>query len=211
MGKFILGIVALATLALCFLLGALPASAVAGGASSVLIWGIIAGLVAGAVCAGMGYMIGDMEFDNPRLTAIICGVVAFAVTMWLPADTCINGHSYAAYARQTAPVVRSYVIEHFDAIDADHDGTITDSEMSAALSTLSLTNEQRQALQFMRDNQSEAGHVIGSYETTTYVWISTGNGGGYMSPITTTNYIYGVNRRDLENYPERVIEKWKLW
>lgn len=43
------------------------------------------------------------------------------------------------------------------------------------------------------------------------MWISTGNGGGFMSPVITTTYIYGVSRGDLEHYPERVNEKWKLW
>ncbi len=210
-GKFIFGLLALLMLGLCVLMGMLPAGAVEGGASSVLIWGVVTALIMGAFSAWIGYMMGDMEFNNPRATAIVSAVVAFIATMWLPADTYINGHSYAVYARKMAPVVRNFVLEHFDQIDADRSGTISDEEMGAAISTLSLTDEQRQALQFMRDNQSEAGHVTGSYTTTTYVWISTGNGGGYMSPIITTNYIYGVNRGDLEHYPERVIEKWKLW
>ncbi len=211
MGKILFTIFGLLMLGLCFIVGMLPASAVAGGASSVLTWGIIAGLIMAALCAWLGYMFGDMEYNNPRPTAIISAIIAFAVTMWLPVDTYVNGHSYAVYARQVAPIVQTFVLEHFDDIDGDRDGTITDEEMGTALSRLSLTNEQRQALEFMRNNQSEAGHVIGSYTTTTYVWISTGNGGGFMSPVITTTYIYGVSRGDLEHYPERVIEKWKQW
>ncbi len=211
MGKVLFTIFGVIMLGLCFIVGMLPASAVEGGASSVLTWGIIAGLIMAGLCSWLGYMFGDMEFNRPRPTAIICAIIAFAMTMWLPIDTYVNGHSYAVYARQVAPVVRTFALEHFDEIDVDRDGTITDSEMDNALSRLSLTNEQRQALEFMRSNQSEAGHVIGSYTTTTYVWISTGNGGGFMSPVITTTYIYGVSRGDLEHYPERVIEKWKQW
>jgi hypothetical protein len=211
MGKVLFTIFGVVMLGLCFIVGMLPAGAVEGGSSSVLTWGIFAGLIMAALCAWLGYMFGDMELNKPRATAIVSAIIAFAVTMWLPVDTYVNGHSYAVYARQVAPVVRTFVLEHFDDIDGDGDGTITDSEMDTALSRLSLTNEQRQALEFMRSNQSEAGHVIGSYTTTTYVWISTGNGGGYMSPVITTTYIYGVSRGDLEHYPERVIEKWKLW
>ncbi len=212
MGRFLFTLMAVLALVVCFLVGMLPASAVSGGATSVLVFGLLCAGGMAALCGWVASMMADMEGENPRLAAIICAAIAFVATMWLPADTFINGHSYAVYARQTAPMVRSYVLEHFDQIDTDHDGTITDSEMGAALSTQSLTGEQRQALQYMRNNQSEAGHVIGSYLTTTYVWISTGSdGSGYMSPIVTTNYIYGVNRGDLETYPARVIEKWKLW
>ncbi len=212
MGKFLFGMLGVIMLGLCFLVGWLPASTVSGGASSVLLWGIIAGVVMAALCGWLGFMVFDMEIENPRTATIVTAIVAFGVTMWLPLDTYINGHSYAVFARQVAPIVRTFVLEHFDKIDVDRDGTITDEEMGTALSRLSLTNEQRQALEFMRSNQSEAGHVIGSYTTTTYVWISTGpNGGGFMSPVITTNYIYGVSRRDLENYPERVVEKWKRW
>ncbi len=211
MGKFLFGLMGVLMLGLCVLVGWLPASAVSGGASSVLIWGIIAGLIMAALCGWLAFMFADMELESTRPATTIAAVIAFTATMWLPADTYINGHSYAVYARQVAPIVRTFVLEHFDEIDADRDGTITDEEMGNALSTLSLTNEQRQALEFMRSNQSEAGHVIGSYTTTTYVWISTGNGGGFMSPVITTTYIYGVSRGDLEHYPERVNEKWKLW
>jgi hypothetical protein len=213
-GKFLFGFLALLLLGLCYIVGMLPASAVEGGASPVLIWGIVAGLVMGAFCAWMGWMFGDMEFNSdrsPRIAAIISGIAAFVVTMWLPVNTYTNGHDYAVYARQISPIVRTYVIENFDRIDVDHNGDISDEEMGAALSNLTLTDEQRRALEFMRNNQSEAGHVIDSYTTTTYVWISTGNGGGYMSPIITTTYIYAVSRGDLEHYPERVTEKWKLW
>ncbi len=211
MVKFLFGLLGAVMLVVCVLVGWLPASAVSGGASSVLIWGIVAGLIMAALCGWLAFMMFDMEVENPRTPTIITALVAFGVTIWLPADTYINGHSYAVYARQVAPIVRTFVLEHFDQIDIDRDGTITDSEMGTALDNLSLTNEQRQALEFMRSNQSEAGHVIGSYTTTTYVWISTGNGGGFMSPVITTTYIYGVNRGDLEQYPERVIEKWKQW
>ena len=213
-GKILFSILALLVLGLCFILGMLPASAVEGGATPVLLWGTVVGLLTGGFSAWMGWMVGDMEFRSdrsPHIVAAICGIVAFAVTMWMPVTTYINGHDYAVYARQIAPIVRTYVLENFDHIDADHNGDITDEEMSAALSNLTFTDEQRQALEFMRNNQSEAGHVIGSYTSTTYVWISTGNGGGYMSPIITTTYVYAVSRRDLEHYPERVVEKWKLW
>lgn len=212
MEKFIHILLATLLLAMGLFLGLLPASAVDGGSSSVLLWGIVTAGAMGALGYWLTFMAADMETNRPHRVATIGAIIMFGATMWFPADTLINGHRYAAYARNIAPIVKAYVIEHFDEVDANHDGIITDGEMESALNRLPLTGEQRQALEFMRANQSEAGHVIDSYTTTTYVWISTGpNGAGYMSPVISTTYVYGVSRGDLEHYPERVIEKWKQW
>ena len=212
MEKFILIVTALLMVGLALITGMLPASAVDGGASSVLLWSIVTAAIMGGISYWLAFMFGDMETRRPHRFATICTAVMVVATIWFPADTLINGHRYAAYARYITPIVKSYVLANFDEVDANRDGIITDGEMESALTRLSLTGEQRQALEFMRSNQSEAGHVIDSYTTTTYVWISTGpNGAGYMSPVITTHYIYGVSRGDLENYPERTIEKWKHW
>jgi len=212
MGKILFAMLAAIMLVACFFMGMIPALAVGGGASSVLTLGILLAGVMAAFCAWIGFMVADMEAKRPALIATICGVIGFVTSMWLPADTLINGHRYAAYARHITPIVRTYVLEHFDDIDTNKSGIITDEEMSAALERLQLTDDERRALEYMRSNQSEAGHVIDSYTSTTYVWISTGpNGAGYMSPVITTVYIYGISRGDLENYPERTIEKWKHW
>lgn len=212
MGKIMFALLAAIMLVVCFFMGMIPALAVGGGASSVLTLGILLAGVMAAACAWLGFMVADMETRRPALVATICGAVGFATSMWLPADTLMNGQKYAAYARYITPIVRTFALEHYDKIDTDRNGIITDEEMSAALSNLTLTQEQRQALEYMRSNQSEAGHVIDSYTTTTYVWISTGpNGAGYMSPVITTYYIYGISRGDLETYPERTITKWQKW
>lgn len=212
MEKFLLSLLALLLLGLGLFLGLLPASAVEGGSSSVLLWGLLTAGIMGALAYWLTFMAADMETSRPHRAATIGAIMMFGVTMWFPADTLINGHRYAAYARQIAPVVKSYVLEHFDDLDTNRDGIITDGEMEAGLKRLQLSGEQRQALEFMRANQSEAGHVIDSYTTTTYVWITTGpNGAGYMSPVVTTTYVYGVSRFDLGDYPERVVEKWKEW
>lgn len=212
MEKFVLLLLAALMLAMGLFLGLLPATSVSGGASSVLLWGIVVAGAMSALAYWLTFMVADMEINRPHRAATVGAIIMFGVTMWFPGDTLINGHRYATYARYIAPIVRTYALEHFDEVDANGDGIITDGEMEMALSRLPLTGEQRQALEYMRANQSEAGHVIDSYTTTTYVWISTGpNGAGYMSPVITTTYVYGVSRGDLEHYPERVIEKWKEW
>lgn len=203
-------LVAALMLFICLILGAIPASAVAGGASSVLMWGLLCGAIMAAACGWLVYMYADMELSNPWLAAIIGGMISFGVTMYYPADTLINGHKYAEYTRNIAPHVETFGLTHFEQID-NGDGTITDEEMDSALANLRLGNEELLLLNHMKSAQSDVGHVIGSYTTTTYVWISTGNGGGYMSPVTTTHYIYGISRADLESYPARMVEKWKHW
>ena len=194
-------------LALCVLIGMLPASAVSGGASSVWLWGLLCALVMTAVCGWIAYMMADMSFYRHQwLAAVVFGIASFAATMYFPADTLINGHKYAAYTREIAPHVAAFGTKRFAEID-NGDGIITDEEMDGALSTLTLDASERRLLEHMDSAQSDVGHVIGSY--TTYVWISTGNGGGYFSPIE--NYIYGISRSDLESYHARMIEKWKHW
>ena len=108
--------------------------------------------------------------------------------------------------------MRSYILQHYDAIDTNHDGMIVDAEMAVALEDVSLEAGARQVLERMRIDQSLAGHAIGSYPVNTWVWITTGtNGSGYMSPIVSIEYIYGISRADLDLSPQRVLERWRYW
>lgn len=199
-------------LAVCVFVGILPAQAVESGFSGVLIWGLLAGIVMGLLGGWLTFMFADMQLEQPMRWAIGGGIVAFCATMFFPFDTLRNGHTYAAYTREIAPIVRTFALERFGDIDGDKNDLIVEAELDYALKTLTLTESERRALSHMRSHQDEVGHVIDSYTTTTYVWISTGsNGSGYMSPIITTHYIYGINRGDIEGFPQRMIEKWKKW
>jgi hypothetical protein len=197
--------------ALCFLIGCMASGSFESGAGPMVLWTLLASILCGAFCAWVGFMFADMEFGHTRTLTIGIGLLGAVITAIPSASFLINGHDIATYHREMAPKAQSYATSHFDDFDRDHSGMITDDELSTAASSLP-TAEGRQFAQYVRDEQSIAGHVIGSYETTTYVWISTdGTGGGYMSPVTTTTYIYGITRGDLEGFTARTNERYKRW
>lgn len=197
-------------LGMCFLIGLLAASSFESGAATLWIWTLVACALCGAFSGWIGFIFADMEFGHARAWSLGLGLLGAVVTALPSASFLIHGHEIAAYHREMAPKAQSYALQHFDDFDRDHNGTITDDELSATASSLP-TAEGRLFAQYLRDEQSIAGHVTGSYETTTYVWISTGNGGGYMSPVTTTTYIYGITRGDLEGFTARTNERYKRW
>ena len=141
----------------------------------------------------------------------MAALLACICTLVLPVRTLVTGHSTAEHLRTMAPVVRIFALERFDEIDADGNGTITDGEMEQATDKMRLSGAERAALSHMRRQLSEIGHVIDSYTTTTFIWIGDGNGGGYMMPMVTTYYLYGIGKQDLATYPARVVEKYKQW
>lgn len=196
--------------ALCFIVGMLASASYEGGAATMMVWTFVAAAICGGVSGWIGFMMADMEFNNPRGWALGIGLLGAIVTAIPSVSFLINGAEIAAYHRAMAPKAQSYVLEHFDDFDRDHSGMIIDSELETAANVLP-TAEGRQIAQYLRDEQSIAGHVIDSYTTTTWVWISTGNGGGYMSPVTTTTYIYGITSGDLQGWTARVKERYQRW
>jgi hypothetical protein len=194
----------------CLLIGLLASSSFESGAEAMALWTALACVICGALSAWLGFMIADMEFDNVRAWTIGIGLAGAIVTALPSASFSLQGHEIAAYQREMAPKAQAYALANFGDFDRDNSGLITDDELATAASSLP-SAEGRQYAQFLRDEQSLAGHVIGSYDTTTYVWISTGNGGGYMSPVTTTTYIYGITRDDLSGFTARTNERYKRW
>ncbi|MBP9091206.1 hypothetical protein KBI23_09265 [bacterium] len=201
-------VIAALFLILCVGLGSVTAGAVENGPTSLVIYGMVVGLVMAVVAS---FLVSISTDSDSMVGTIVAAVVVFAATVYYPADTLINGHQYAANVRVMAPVVRKIGLERFGDIESHGNGLIVEADLDKAVSGLTLTGEELSALSHMRSNLSDVGHVIDSHTSTTYVWISTGNGGGYMSPIISTTYTYGINRADLESYPQRMIEKWKNW
>ncbi len=205
----------LLTLALTVALGAMPAGAVEGGRKGVVKATLLTMAIIGAIYAGFGYMLWDVAFyrssDWPASTGSYIGF-AFAVICLAicPVHTLINGGTRAQFLRDMAPRVQRFVEHHFAAIDKDGSGVIIEAELKQALSSLGLDSEEMATLKHIKDELSEIGHVIDSYTTTTWIWITVGKG-GYMSPVTTTHYVYGISAEDVPGYPARVIEKYKHW
>lgn len=200
-------------LALCLMCGNLPASAKEGGPGAVLGWGLLVSVIMAALGGWLGYMFFDVNnYGKPRTGAGIIGFLAFACAFYPPGHTLVNGHKDAAYLRETAPKVSAFGLSRFEEIDTDRNGEMSEEEMNDALEKLSLSGSERELLALMIAERSNAGHVIGSSTSTTYVWIPVGDqGGGYMSPITTTTYYYAINHTDLNGYAQRVTEKYKNW
>jgi hypothetical protein len=108
---------------------------------------------------------------------------------------------------EMAPNVRAFALQHFDEIDADHDGIITEGDMKQSIECFS--GAERALLVHMQEHQSEVGHAISSFiSTSTYllpfgdVWVP--------HEQNAADYVYGISRDDLIGYPDRVTKKYKL-
>lgn len=199
-----IGLVALS----CLLVGSLPASgALEGGPLAVIVWGLITAAVVGLF---IGWLTRSLMFSSE--SGMLWGFVAALLTVLPSAFVLLTGSGTATHMRDMAPKVESFATARFAELDANHNNEISDEEMGAALSKLSLTAEERRALEHMRSEQSQIGHVIDSYDTTTYIWTPIGtDGAGYFNPVTTTTYIYAISLQDLKAYPEKVTRKYQSW
>ncbi len=196
-------------------LGSMPASAVEGGRKGVVWATLLTMAIVGAIYAGLGYMIWDVAFyrssDWPTITGAYIGFALAVVCIAIcPVHTLLTGGTRAQFLRDMAPRAQRFVERHFAALDKDGNGVIIEAELKQALSSLTLDSEEMATLKHIKDELSQIGHVIDSYTTTTWVWISVGKG-GYMSPVTSTHYVYGISAEDVPGYPARVIEKYKHW
>jgi hypothetical protein len=215
MNYIFLPFTALAVLFLTVALGAMPASAVAGGRKGVVWATLLTMAFIGALYAGFGYMLWDVAFYRssdwpPSAGAYIGFALAVVCIAICPIHTLLTGSSRAQFLRDMAPRVQPFIERHFATIDQDGDGVISEADLKQPLSSLGLDSEEMAMLQHIKDELSEIGHVIDSYTTTTWIWISVGKG-GYMSPVTTTHNVYGISADDLPSYTARVVEKYKHW
>jgi len=206
---------ALLTLAVTVAMGAIPASAVAGGRRGVVGATLLTMAIIGAIYAGFGYMIWDVAFyrssDWPPSAGAYIGLALAVVCIAIcPIHTLLTGGTRAQFLRDMAPRVQPFVERYFAAIDSDGNGVITEEELKKAVKSLGLDSEEMTTLKHIKDELSEIGHVISTYTTTTLVWTPIGKG-GMMIPRTTTHNVYGITAEDLPGYQPRVIEKYKHW
>ena len=206
---------ALLTLAVTVAMGAIPASAVAGGRRGVVGATLLTMAIIGAIYAGFGYMIWDVAFyrssDWPASAGAYIGFALAVVCIAIcPIYTLLTGGTRAQFLRDMAPRVQPFVERYFAAIDSDGNGVITEEELKKAVKSLGLDSEEMTTLKHIKDELSEIGHVISTYTTTTLVWTPIGKG-GMMIPRTTTHNVYGITVEDLPGYQPRVIEKYKHW
>lgn len=143
---------------------------------------------------------------NSRSNALAIGI-AIGMGFTIPLLVLMLDDDNKAPTAVMAPKVQTYALEHFDELDVDKDKTLTADELKYAASKPKLPAEEKAILDFMRDNMDTIGHVIGTETSTDFIWIPTGDGGGFFSPIITTHNIYGINSQDLESYLNRLKKK----
>ncbi|MBY0359558.1 MAG: hypothetical protein K2W82_16255 [Candidatus Obscuribacterales bacterium] len=202
----------------CLLGACIAGMALPGGPGSVVIWAAVTALLLGWISLYLGEMVWEITYgfgswSSAKTAKKVYALLAVLCVLYSPLSVLLNGHRQAAFLRQTAPEVQTVALARFDEIDTDKNGLLTDSEFKEALDgKLKLSSQERALLGLLQNRLAEAGHVIDSYPVTTQVWISTdSNGGGYFSPIVTTQYIYGINHADLESYSARTLERYKNW
>lgn len=201
---------------LLLLLGAMVASAsMTGGRAGVMTAGIAIGAFSGAILGFGTYFMVDIDYSYrayAESAGYVSGVIGFATGLIPALHLVLTGGKWAEYLRQIAPVVKEIGLASFAETDLDGNGTLTTKELAITLEKLSVDpRDRRRILRHIHDEISEVGHVIDSYTTTGFIFIANPKGGGMMVPTTTTHYVYGVSREDLESYPERIIHKYRRW
>lgn len=201
---------------LYFLLGALISqSAVSGGRGIVLMAGTLCGIFAGLMLGFITYFMIDIDYSYrsyAETAGYVSGVIGFLVTFAPALHLVLTGKQQASYLRQIAPTVKEIGLANFAEVDQDGNGTLTTKEIALALEKLGVDpKDRRRVLKHIHDEISEVGHVIDSYTTTGFIFISNPKGGGMMVPTTTTHYVYGVSRADLESYEAKIIHKYRRW
>ncbi len=201
---------------LLFILGTMSSqSAISRGRSGVFTAGTITGLFAGALLGFFVWFLANMDYHwrpHAMTVAYACAAVSFLICFAPALFTLLTGKQTAEYLRQIAPTVKEIGLASFAEADQDGDGTLTTKELALALEKLGVDpKDRRRILKHIHEEISEVGHVIDSYTTTGFIFIANPKGGGIMVPTTTTHYVYGVSRSDLESYPDRIIQKYRHW
>lgn len=170
---------------------------------------LVAGLLTAAVCGFAFFKFATIELET-AWAPVVVGIISFAIAASFPISEYNDGAKTAEYHRQMSAIVSTYFIENFKSMDKNGNGEIDVAEMDSALEGVDDTNAQYR-IRYLKNYRSNIGHVIDSYTTTTMVWISHGKSGGHMQPVTTTHYIYAVNKTDLENYPAEIRHEYRNW
>jgi hypothetical protein len=181
-----------------------------GSFSSLLTWGLFTAVLTSALCAWFAWSFANIAEKNALAITLTVATVCFAAAFQPSFAALRNGHKLAKHVRAMAPVVVEIIAQQFDAIDNDKTGTITESKLDWAQTSLPLTEQEKKALAFARSQISEIGHVTGQHTSLVTVMHLIGN-----LPMTTlapvTIYEYGISKVDLERYPQFVKQHYRHW
>lgn len=209
----VIGVVVVAAIVgfAAYSMGIFAAEAIDGGPRSVIFWALVTAFSVGAAYSFLGLIAAEMAgLRNPIPVMVLVGGATAALSLIMPVQTLLTARKEGAYLLQMAPKVTAFGLAHFDAIDSDGDGIMTESEMEAAMRRWSDDDEWK-LFRHMFEQRSELGHVVDSSSDMTFIWIYDGNGGSTMTPVTNTTYYYGISRCDLQGYTVKVTKKYSRW
>lgn len=113
---------------------------------------------------------------------------------------------------KSAPRTTEVALRYFDRLDADHDGVVDEYELWSVAFSDEYDFRDMVVLRKMYHNRHRVGHIIGTGWRRTSERSSTMPvGGGLFMPSQVTEhselvYRYGISRRDLETYEDRLRE-----
>lgn len=128
------------------------------------------------------------QIHAPVATAVIAALLAVAVIVAFS----IHYRNSFGMAVVNAPARSVFALTHFERLDADGDGCITIIDLEDARSSPFFNAQDRQLLKHMMRQIDRIGHIV----RTSHAVSPTG--GIY------TFHLYGINRTDLETYPNRL-------
>jgi len=218
------GLFLAASLILCWLIGHAAILAEDRGPRAVNVWGaalMIGAAIVGALLAKFfmqdavwqpyyEHGVGISSFIQVHIAIAVA--VLFALFTALPAiDMVRKGQVRADYLRKMAPRARDFALKHFDGMDEDKSGLLILEKIDWYRTSAQFSQEDERMFDFLISQFAQIGHVIGSATNTDYVWYIAPYGGMTKTKRTETIFTYGIDRRDLEGYPERVVDKYKKW
>jgi hypothetical protein len=162
-----------------------------GGPAGIMVVASLAAIAFG----GMGLTMWRVKRDE-ALLGIAIGVVTIVVsaTVTLPYQQALVD----ARVQQCEKLVY-FGMSNFERLDTNNNGDIEGDELTAAKRWLELSDEQRQIVDHMMSNISYVGHVTKS--TLSPLWVE-----GAPNDVE-----YGISRKDLSTYGERLLQKDKNW
>lgn len=173
---------------LAFLLGATLCSVLAAAANGLLIY----------------VMIGNYSRASQHRVSLSFAYTFFAFGVALiPPFVSMDGiHTKASNINDSSRITQQRLVQLFETLDTNNNGVITSIELVSAIKRNTLSNSDLSIVENACANVAEIGHVVDKHThfTTT---------GHTMVPYTV--YTYGISKSDLNNYPERMIQRYKHW
>lgn len=158
-------------------------------------------LCAGSVACSTSLLVG---LSKPEV--LVCILVTGVATGWAFLATCCKMRSEVVLALEMAPEVMKYGMANFEIFDSDKNGLWGLSDLDRQLVGGKLPEAEIMIIEYMRSRLAEIGHVTG-------VEPAVISGGLYdVGAMMLVNLpVYEVSKDDLQSYPGRVRQRYRMW